>query len=92
MSHSNGYTAHQNNVTSHKWLPCSAPCPIWNSTACLGHSVKHSEAESWVIYGYIFVNVYIKEQVVRFVLDLSLMMIINLCLAHPGPRLNPVLE
>ena len=44
------------------------------------------------IWIYIFVNVYIKEQVVRFVLDLSLMMIMILCLAHPGPRLNPVLE
>ena len=37
-------------------------------------------------------KLYIKEQVVRFVLDLSLMMIMILCLAHPGPRLNPVLE
>ena len=62
------------------------------STAYLGHSVKHPEAESLVIYGYIFVNVYTKEPVVRFVLDLSLMMIIILCLAHPGPRLNPVLD
>ena len=28
------------NVASHEWLPCSAPCPIWNSIAYLGHSVK----------------------------------------------------
>ena len=69
MSHSNGYTAHQKNVASHEWLPCSAPCPIWNSTAYLGHSVKHLEAERWVIYGCVFVNIYINEQVVRFVKD-----------------------
>ena len=43
------------------------------------------------IYIYICKRLY-KEQVVRFVLDLSLMMIMILCLAHPSPRLNPVLE